>query len=447
MKFSYDTRSIASATSVAVTVAVLAKIFVPFYLIGSTAIFAASVALGFILVAISWRPVFDGARLVGGFFTMAAAFYGVVIVSFVAHSRPAVPPTHLAGILIFHTIFLTFGFAAARGLKIVLLVLLGAAAIYAAVLVQHALRFGGLTIGINIDDVFGIGVPAIFVAFHQNIGLILGLGVLATLGLASNRMKRIFALVATAIVLALLFHIAARTALVALASSLIFLGFASLWTYSRKAAFGTLVTLVTLVTIASAVLYQRALDHIDVDAVAPDAISRTIRELQHPNPEFRLPIWERTWRTAVSEPNSLLFGRGVGMYPVDSGFGAPDWLLHPTEGSKHYPHSVHLEILYETGTIGLVLFSIMTIFPVIASLHGWSTFSPSGKSAVTLYVFIFVTSDISGAFAYTYLLQFFLGLTTGVIAVKRTEYANTRDSQIPSTKTLYRRIASNGADI
>jgi hypothetical protein len=30
----------------------------------------------------------------------------------------------------------------------------------------------------------------------------------------------------------------------------------------------------------------------------------------------------------ANEPDRLLFGRGIGMYPVNKGFGAPDWLLH-----------------------------------------------------------------------------------------------------------------------
>jgi O-antigen ligase len=112
------------------------------------------------------------------------------------------------------------------------------------------------------------------------------------------------------------------------------------------------------------------------------------------------------------------------MYPVDAGFGPPDWLLHPTDGSTHYPHNVHLEILYETGIVGLVLFSILTIFPMVASLRRRSVFSSAEKSAVAIYVFTLVSSDISGAFAYSYILQFFLALTVGIIAMKRSAEAD-----------------------
>jgi O-Antigen ligase len=417
MQVRYNTQTLARWTSPTVTVAVLAKTFVPFYLIGSTAIFAASVAVGLVLVALSWRPMFVSARHVRGALIVVALFYAVVVVSFLVYSRAAVPATHLWGILIFHGIFLIFGFSAARELKMVLLVLLGMATIYVAVLALHALRFGGVTTGINIDDIFGIGVPAIYITFHQNIGFVLGVGILAALGLASNRITQTLAVSALPIVLLFLFHIAARTAFVALATSLVFLSFTTLWAYSRKVALLTAAALVVAATIALGVFSQRALNQIAVDATAPDAVSRTIRELQDPNPGFRLPIWTRTLHAIVNEPDSLLFGRGIGMFPVNDGF-APDWLLHPTEGSKHYPHNVHMEILYETGIAGLLLFSILTALPIITSLRCWPAFSSAEKSAAAIYVFTLASSEISGGFAYTYILQFFLALTVGVIALK-----------------------------
>jgi O-antigen ligase len=427
MKVRDNTQTLARWTSVAVTAAVLAKTFVPFYLIGSTAIFAASVAVGLVLVALSWRQIIDSASHVRDVLIVASLFYAVVVVSFLMYSRSAVPATHLWGILIIHGIMLIFGFSAARAVKIALLVIFGMAAIYAAVLALHALRFGGVTTGVNIDDIFGIGVPAIYITFHQNIGFVLGAGALAALGLASNRVAQILAVSALPIVLLFLFHIAARTAFVALAVSLIFLGFATLWAYSRKVASLAAATVIVAATIAWGVLSQRVLNEIEVDAKAPDAVSRTIRELQNPDPGFRLPIWEQTWRHIVTEPDRLPLGRGIGMYPVDAGFGHPDWLLHLTEGSKYYPHNVHLEILYETGIVGLVLFSILTLFPMVASLRRWSVFSSAEKSAVAIYVFTLVSSDISGGFAYTYVLQFFLALTVGIIAVKRSAVADAQD--------------------
>jgi hypothetical protein len=57
-------------------------------------------------------------------------------------------------------------------------------------------------------------------------------------------------------------------------------------------------------------------------------------------------------------------------------------------------------------------------------------FSLAEKFAVAIYVFNLVSSDISGAFAYAYLLQFFFALTTGVIALKRTAEAGTQHKPI-----------------
>jgi O-antigen ligase len=420
MQVRHSTQTLARWTSLVVTVAVLAKTFVPFYLVGSTPIFAVSVAVGLGLTALSWRPIFDTTRNVRVTLLVAALFYAVVVVSFLAYSRGAVPATHLFGILIIHGIMLIFGFSAARSLKAVLWVLLAAALAYASLIALHVLRFGGVTTGINIDDIFGIGEPVIYITFHQNIGLVLGLGALAALGLASNRITKSLAISAILFTWLLLFHIAARTALVALAGSLAFLGASSLWAYSRKAALLTAAVAVLVAAIAIGALSQGVLNQIDVDSKAPDAVSRTIRELGDPNPGFRLPIWEQTWSRIVSEPGRLFLGHGIGMYPVETGYGPPDWLLNPTEGSKHYPHNVHLEILYETGIVGFVVFSILIVLPIVASMRRWSAFAPAEKSAAAIYVFILVSSEISGAFAYAYMLQFFLALTVGVIALKDT---------------------------
>ena len=413
------TRALAGLMATTVTIAAFAKTFVPFYLIGSTAIFTATCALGIVLVAVSWRPVFDSAIRVTDFIVLLTLLYGVIILSFLLHSRSSVPVTYLLGIMIFHSLFLLFGFAAARALKQVLLVLLAAAAIYATILIYHTIRFGDVMRGNNVDDVFGIGIDAISVVFHQNIGFMLSLGALAAMGLASNRLMRTVAICALAVTVLLSYYIAARTALVGLVSSLSFWGFATCWARSKKAAtLGAAATMVSI-AVASSVFYQHAMNDANIAATAPDAMSRTIRELQNPNPELRLQIWSRTWRHIVNEPNFLLFGRGVGTYPVNEGFGAPDWPIHPTEGSKHYPHNVHLEMLYESGIVGLLLYTMLTFFPLIVSLRFWHQISSAEKSIVSIYVLSLVSADISGAFAPFYDHQFFLALTIGIIAIKR----------------------------
>jgi len=413
-----NTQTIAKWASVAVTVAVLGKSFTPFYWFGSTVIFASVSALGTLLVAMNWRPLRDDAGRIMDVLSMLVALYGLVIASFFLHSRPAVPLTYLLGILIFNGLFLAFGLAAARALKPVLLVLLGAAVIYSIILVQHAVRFGDVMRGLSIDDVFGIGNGSIYSTMHQNIGLVLGLGALAALGLASSRIQQILGLVAIPIVMLLLFHIAARAALVALIGSVVFWALADCWVRSKSVTILSAAAIIIVVTVGSVVFYQQALRG-HTSSTAVDAVSRTVRELQDPDPGFRLPMWTKALHEIASEPDRLLFGRGIGMYPVNEGFGAPDWLLHKTEGSKHYLHNIHLEMLYETGITGLLLFSILTLFPLCVSIKRWQSFSLAQKSVVSMYVFHLASSEFSGAFAFSYLDNFFFALTVGIIALKR----------------------------
>jgi len=414
-----DRRHLAGVTAAAATTAAFAKTFLPFHMIGSTAIFVAASAVGAALIIFSWRPLYDMAAKISIFLLVSGALYVWVIVNFLLLSRPNVPTTYLYGILIFHLLFLVFGFATARSLNVLLMMLLGAAAIYLVAIVNYAVRFGDPEQGGHLHDIFGFGDPAVYHTVHQNIGLVFGLAVLAAFGLASNWIKKIAFVTALPIVLLFLFYISARGALVAIVFSLFFWLSADLWLRSRKLASVGIVVVLLAVTFTSVFFYRYALHDKDVDERAPDAISRTIREIQDPRPGFRIQIWERAWHRISSEPEKLPFGRGIGMFPVNEGVGAPDWLLHLTEGSKHYIHNVHLEMLYETGITGLLLFSILTAFPLVAALRRWQFFSSAQKSAVSIYVFILVSADISGNFALSYMDQFFFALTVGIIALER----------------------------
>lgn len=424
MQLSYNKRNLTGLLAAAVTIAAFAKTFVPFFLIGSTAVFVGASALGTALAAMAWRRLRDDATHVPQVFVALALLYAVIIANFLAFSLRAVPITHLAGILIFHAMFLLFGFAAARASRTVLLVLLAAAAIYVLVIVQHTVRFGDVMRGNHINDVFGVGIPVMYNTFHQNIGLGLGLGLLAAFGLTSNRIVRLAIIcVVLPVLLYFLFHIAARTALVALAGSLLYLAFAACWIHSRKAAGLAVAVVVVAFSIASAAFFRYGLQDRTVDPVAPDAVSRTIRELQDSDPEFRMQIWSRTLHRIAHEPALLPFGRGVGMFPVHEGYGPPDWPLHPTEGSKHYPHNIYLDILYESGLAGLLPFLFLTLFPLAASLRRWQSLSPAEKSVLSIYVFILLSAQLSGAFARSYIELFFLALATGIVAAKRADEA------------------------
>ena len=404
------------------TVATFAKSFVPFYLIGSTAIFVGSSALASALVAGNWRQIRDDATRVTGLVVALAALYGILIVNYLLHTFGKVPATHVLGILVFHGLFLVFGFFAVRALPAVFAVLLAFAATYLFVMAQYAVRFGDPMRAGYLEDIFNIGVVAVTITFHQNIGMALGLAVLAGFSFASTRSRIIWA-VAVTLVLLLLYHIAARTAIVGLICALVFVAGGYLWTRSRAFAVVSLVVVMLGAAVASGLFYQYAIRDKTVDEVAPDAVSRTIRELQDPRPMFRMQIWLRAAQRIAADPAQLPFGRGVGAYPLDEGFGAPDWLLHPTEGSKYYPHDVYLEMLYENGLVGALLFVYLTLFPPIFVLGRWRELSDAEKAAVAMYVFSLASVALSGAFAYSYDFQFFLGMAIGVVALNRSSVA------------------------
>ena len=217
---------------------------------------------------------------VSDFLIGAGAFYVLVTVNFLLLSRPIVPTTHLIGILAFHGLFLIFGFATARSLNVLLVILLGAATIYLIAIARYAVMFGDLEQDGYLHDIFGFGEPAVFVTFHQNIGFMFGLAVIALFGLVSNRIGAIFFLGALPAVLLFLFYISARGALVAILCSLIFWLGAELWLRSRKVTLAGIAVIALMTALTSGFFYRYALHDKSVDAKAPDAISRTIRRFR-----------------------------------------------------------------------------------------------------------------------------------------------------------------------
>jgi hypothetical protein len=406
-----------------VTMATFGKSFVPFYLIGSTPIFAAACLVGLVLVAVIWRQLCEDASYVADILIAMALLYGAVTASYLVNSLHRVPLTDLLGILIFHALFIAFGFAAARATKAVFVVLLAQALIYLIVVIQYTIRFGDLMRDGYLHDIFGLGITSIFVTtLHLQIGMSVALALLAALGLSSGK-GRYVVFATLPLVFWFMFHIAARTAMVALASSLAFLVWADLWVRSKRLAVASLSAIVMSAAIASVLFYSFALRDKAVDAIATDAFSRTVREIQSDDPGFRLPIWERTWHRIITDPDHLLLGKGVGSFAIDEGLGPPDWLLRKTEGARHSPHNIHLDMLYESGLLGMLMFTIVAAFPLVVSLRYWTLLSASETSVIAMYVLWLVTEEISGDFAFTYDFQFFLALAIGVVAAKRKELA------------------------
>src|SRR5262249_21114552 len=153
---------------------------------------------------------------------------------------------------------------------------------------------------------------------HQKIGILLSLAALASFGFSSNRFKWIFAIGAQLLAMLLIFHISARGALIALICSLIFLVFADVLDRSKKWAFWGAAAAISVAILASYMFYQHALhaNHLK-QLTGSDAVSRTIEEIQKPTPGKRQQIWADAWGHIIAEPSKLVFGRGIGMYPVD----------------------------------------------------------------------------------------------------------------------------------
>jgi O-antigen ligase len=414
-------RMVAPVTAAIVTTAAYGKLFVPFYLIGSTAIFVVLSLAGAGLVFFDWRSIRDEARYAGDILRVIVLLYAIVIASYLLNSLGRVPSTHLLGILIFHGLFLVFGFAAARAPKAVFTMLLTQAAIYLIYIIRYTIRFGDVTKGGFFQDVFGVNNGTLALALDQHIGEALGLAVLAALGFGA-RWIRLATFVVLPFVLLFMFHIGSRTAIVALLGSLFFLSWAKLWSRSRKLAVASLAALIVCAAVASALFYQFAL-HDRVNAGATDVVTRTIKEIQSNDPGFRLPIWERSWQRIVSDPHHLVLGKGIGSFTIDEGLGPPDWLLRKTEAAGHSPHNIHLDMLYESGILGMLMFTIVAAFPIVVSLGNWKLLSASETSVISMYIFWLITEEISGNFAFGYYFQFFLALAIGVVSLKRKELA------------------------
>ena len=95
-------RLVAALTAIVVTVAAFAKIFVPFYLIGSTPIFVTSCFIGLLLIALASRNLIKQTTYATDVLVLLILFYSTVVASFLINSLHLVAITHLLGILIFH---------------------------------------------------------------------------------------------------------------------------------------------------------------------------------------------------------------------------------------------------------------------------------------------------------------------------------------------------------
>ncbi len=105
--------------------------------------------------------------------------------------------------------------------------------------------------------------------------------------------------------------------------------------------------------------------------------------------------------TASSSPEKLVFGNGVGDYGY----------LYTARDAKVYPHNIFMEVMYEFGIMGLLLFTSALIYIMLKNREFRNYSSPELKWIfITFYFFFFrslTTGSISGnfiLFAYIILL-------------------------------------------
>jgi hypothetical protein len=89
----------AAQTAVVVTVATFAKLFVPFYLIGSTTIFVVSCFLGLTLIAFASRNLVEQMAHATDRLVLLILLYCTIVANFLINSFHRVPITHSAGVV------------------------------------------------------------------------------------------------------------------------------------------------------------------------------------------------------------------------------------------------------------------------------------------------------------------------------------------------------------
>ncbi len=125
--------------------------------------------------------------------------------------------------------------------------------------------------------------------------------------------------------------------------------------------------------------------------------------------DIRRLLYAKTWRGFKEAPvHKKFFGHG---------FGAFGYLYSGGKDRRMYPHNIQLEILYEVGIAGLVLFSYITLIPFYMQ---WKIRDPVHFSSLfMLYYFFFFkalsTADLGGNFP----IFFFLFIILSIYAIPK----------------------------
>jgi len=133
----------------------------------------------------------------------------------------------------------------------------------------------------------------------------------------------------------------------------------------------------------------------------------------------RAQLWNELLQALPDDVPTLLFGRGTGAFAH----------LDP---AYTYPHNVPLELLYEVGLVGLLLFTAVVVTALARTTA--LAFARAGSSrvaglAVALLVFTVVNAQFTGDLAGNEDLWLYAGLATGLVARHRHALAQGRSGR------------------
>ena len=393
------------ATSALAVMTTFSKGFAPFQFFGSTLLFFISLSLCLYCIVLNApRNIARTVSLLQEFIPIGALLT-LMTANYILISDTAVPVTYLIGIIGFWCVFFCLGVMCAD-VRTALSVLVFFSAIYLVFVVGFFLDNGAMYIGDRFGDIFGIDELELSsgtktIQLYQNVGYLVSVGAISFGAFANNFFtQRPLTATAIAISAALVLDVAvqARGAAIALVCATILMFESPL-----KQFWIRLSVICTFVLMVAVTLWAR-FPH---DLGSSGFLSKILDELAQGRSDGRLFLFGAAIDRIVSDGVTFAIGRGLGMFPIDLGYQAPDWLIAPKAVSM-YPHNVVIEAQYEMGILGTVLILYILLRPLVV-FRGIPR-DHDTKIIACIYVFYLVSSFFSGSLAYSYPLIFVLGM-------------------------------------
>ena len=101
---------------------------------------------------------------------------------------------------------------------------------------------------------------------------------------------------------------------------------------------------------------------------------------------LRFEFW--AWTIDALHPGMLLFGEGLGSWPV--------LVYHEADG-QYYPHNLVLEVLFELGLVGIVLIGALLGYAVVTLFRDWRAHEESTHLfLVILFIYMLANVMVTG---------------------------------------------------